>query len=105
MGGISHYPPEKDNEEPLAVDSILNNQCIGTLWYAPPERHRLLEAWAGGTNSADSACSDGKSVIGRGDMWSVGVVAYFLLVGHNPFRHALKYHRDKAKVESEMLRL
>jgi len=70
----------------------------GSLWYAPPELNPPVELEPGGLTSR------GHRSPGKADMWSMGVVAYVLLVGHNPFGVALG-QTDRAAVESQVLRL
>jgi len=68
----------------------------GSLWYAPPELNPPVK----GIKPLDEA----DRITGRSDMWSVGVVLYLLLVGHNPFNAALKLQNTGA-IDAEVLRL
>mmetsp|Transcript_406 Transcript_406/g.1387 ORF Transcript_406/g.1387 Transcript_406/m.1387 type:complete len:653 (-) Transcript_406:125-2083(-) len=64
----------------------------GSLWYAPPELNPPMKV------------REDYPPLGASDMWSVGVVAYLLLVGQNPFHKAQSQRSSKA-IESEVLRL
>uniref|UniRef100_A0A7S1AXY2 Non-specific serine/threonine protein kinase n=1 Tax=Noctiluca scintillans TaxID=2966 RepID=A0A7S1AXY2_NOCSC len=84
-----------------APTSKSRTQVAGSLWYAPPELNPPVD---GISVAADALVdSQGRPLRGRSDMWSVGVVAYLLLVGHNPFNEALKL--PPADQDNEVLRL
>eukprot|EP00928_Gymnodinium_smaydae_P041676 TRINITY_DN28164_c0_g1_i1.p1 TRINITY_DN28164_c0_g1~~TRINITY_DN28164_c0_g1_i1.p1 ORF type:complete len:654 (+),score=153.23 TRINITY_DN28164_c0_g1_i1:118-2079(+) len=68
---------------------------VGSLWYAAPE----LNPPPAGAKRADEP-----PMLGKSDMWSAGVIAFLLLVGHNPFNKALVESDSKA-VEREVIRL
>lgn len=68
---------------------------VGSLWYAPPELNPPVEG-------VDHRGAD--IPLGRSDMWSVGIIAYLLLVGHSPFNLALRI-TDPVAREAEVLRL
>eukprot|EP00927_Polykrikos_kofoidii_P061867 TRINITY_DN56690_c0_g1_i1.p1 TRINITY_DN56690_c0_g1~~TRINITY_DN56690_c0_g1_i1.p1 ORF type:complete len:707 (-),score=95.79 TRINITY_DN56690_c0_g1_i1:376-2217(-) len=74
----------------------------GSLWYAPPELNPPVEALGGREGEAFQQTLH--RVMGRSDMWSVGVVVYLLLVGQNPFHAALQKGSPK-DVELEVVRL
>lgn len=72
----------------------------GSLWYAPPELNPPVKS----LGQTHLTRSKSMWVVGRSDMWSVGVVCYLLLVGHNPFNSARQHQESKA-VEQAVLRM
>lgn len=68
---------------------------VGSLWYAPPELNPPVKG-------ADFRKEE--APIGSGDMWSVGIITYLLLVGHSPFNMALRVTDPTAR-ENEVLQL
>jgi serine/threonine protein kinase len=88
FGWASLVTPHKQ-PAPIPTDGV------GSLWYAPPELNPPVQGV--GLDNTDAP-------IGRSDMWSVGIIAYLLLVGHSPFNLALRI-QDPAAREAEVLRL
>lgn len=68
---------------------------VGSLWYAPPE----LSPPVKGLESLYAR----PPPLGASDIWSVGIVAYLLLVGHSPFNLALRI-QDPGERENEVIR-
>jgi serine/threonine protein kinase len=74
----------------------------GSLWYAPPELNPPVAALGGKDGEIYKRLSQREA--GRSDMWSVGVVTYLLLVGHNPF-HLAQQKGNSKSIEQEVLRM
>mmetsp|Transcript_68549 Transcript_68549/g.135507 ORF Transcript_68549/g.135507 Transcript_68549/m.135507 type:complete len:638 (+) Transcript_68549:94-2007(+) len=96
MGGMDGQVPACSPRKP---------ELAGSLWYAPPELNPMPVDIAGKPIPVDQLPSRGGPYdAGRSDLWSLGVVTYLLLVGHNPFVAANKQSDPKA-VENEVIRL
>lgn len=70
---------------------------VGSLWYASPELNPQLEGQG-------PAAPPVNAPLGACDMWSVGIIAYLLLLGHSPFNVALR-ERDHEAQEAKVIRL
>jgi len=84
----------------MRTPSEVPPEGAGSLWYAPPELNPPVVLATNGNRPTRAEICIG----GRSDMWSVGVVAYLLLVGKNPFHAALRMQESKS-IETEVVRL
>lgn len=66
---------------------------VGSLWYAPPELNPPLP-------DLDTVPA---GAMGQSDAWSAGIIAYLLLVGHNPFNLA-KHVQDEGERKVAVMR-
>lgn len=78
-----------ESSESIRVEAAVSG--VGSLWYAAPE-----------LNPGASPLAD--APLGACDMWSVGVIAYLLLLGHSPFNVALREPDNHAQ-EDKVIRL
>jgi len=100
--GWASLPPRR-SQSGSPSPRVLPANGIGSLWYAPPEQNPPVPG-IGGVKLPEPLSPEAEVLRGRNDMWSVGVVAYLLSVGQNPFSAALR-KRVPADVDAEVLRL